>query len=248
MMIVAGEGLSESERLCSWTDYGVVRRGQTIYPIEGQMGPGRSQCYFGHADKGLIVRFEDQAKRLFPAAIEILGPQGLEYRLLPFGMGGWVYLCYCIAWDYPDRMDYEVEFEAETDFERAGFGIGRPRVEPGLFTLMCSGTKGPFVDRRAFTSWSESAEHYAEGSFFGRLSKDVRSCSASAVDAILSLGPKSEAARKPRRRSDPKMEPRNKWIYEQCFRGEPHKEVRVGVEKNFAAYHGFWGGSQTSRP
>jgi hypothetical protein len=231
MMIVAGESLSEPERQSSWTDYGVVRRGQTIYPIEGPMGLGRFQCYFGHADTGLIIRFENQASRLFSAALELLGPQGLEYQPLPFGLGGWVYLCYCMAWDHPDLVDYKVEFEAMNDFERAALGTKRSVVHPGLFTQVCFGTKGPFVDRHAFTFWSENAAEYAEGVFFGKLSEDVRSCSVSAIDAILSLVADQEKAREPRRRPNPALEPRNKWIYEQYCAGVSLKLIVQGIKQ-----------------
>jgi hypothetical protein len=232
MMIVAGEGLSEAESRSSWTDYGVVKRGQTIYPIAGMMGRGRSQCYFGHADAGLIARFEDQATALFSATLEVLGPKCHDYEPFPPGVGGWVFLCYCMAWDYHDRVGYEVEFEALNDYERASLGTQGRFVEPGLFTQACFGTKGPFAERGAFRPWSESTGEY-EGVFFGRLSNDIRSCTVNAIDAILDLSAASEAATKPRRRPDPTLEPRDKWIYEQRRSGVQYKKIQAGVKKEF---------------
>jgi hypothetical protein len=233
MMIVAGEDVSEAERRSAWTDFGVVKRDQTIYPIEGVMGRGRFQCYFGHADTGLISRFENQARRLYSAALEVLGPKSFDYYPLPFGLGGWVYLCYCMAWDHHDRVDYEVEFEAVTDYERASFGTKGQFVEPGLFSLACYGTRSPFVDRGTFTSWPKSAAEYADGVFFGRLSLDVRHCSVSAVDAILDLSAASGTATKPRRRSDPENEARDQWVYEQRRDGAPFKTIKARMEKEF---------------
>jgi hypothetical protein len=212
MMLVEGESFSETESQSSWTDYGVADRGMTIYPIKGLMGRGRYQCYFGHADTALIARFGNQAKGLFVAALEVLGSEGREYERPPFCVDGWVYLCYCLAWDFRERVDYEVRNESE-------------------FSRACFGTKGPFVDRGTFTSWSKRGEEYAEGVFFGNLSADVRACSVSAVDAILSLAPEPAAAEKPRRRSDQAMDARNKWIYEQAQDGIPHKNILADLQR-----------------
>jgi hypothetical protein len=212
MRIDPGDRPPEPEGQAAWAESGVVRPGLTVYPIPRRGGRGLDQCYFGHADAGTIARFEDQAKGLFYTALEALQHVGPGYGRPPFGVDGWVYLCYCMAWDYPDRVEYKILDDS--------VGVSAPYAP-----------RGPFLDRGAFTSWWRGSAAFGEGTFFARLSRDVRSCSVSAVGAILSLAAEPEAAAEPRRRSDPELEARNQWIYDRCRDGTPRKQVVAELAK-----------------
>jgi hypothetical protein len=212
LLVVSGEDLPEPEVRSAWKDYGVVDRTLNVYPIEGLMGRGRYQCYFGHADPALIARFQNQARGLYATAREILASLSVDFGQPPFGMDGWLHLCYCMAWEFGHEVKYQVESDSN-------------------FTQGCFGSRGPFVDRETFSSWSEHSPEYAEGVYFGRLSFDVRSCSGSAIDAILRMVNESETRAEEPRRRDPATEARDKWIYEEARKGVPLKNITIELRK-----------------
>ncbi len=208
MRLVSGEVRSELESLTSWTDYAFVKPGQTVYPIRKCVGSQVDQCYYGHADEAAIARFENQSERLFIVAMESLGSQGDKYRQPLPGVAAWVSLCYCLAWDHPYPVDYKI-------------------WDDGAFRSACHRLRDSVVALDA----PVHADKPIEVSCFATLSGDVRSCSFSAVNAILSLSAERDGTSGIRRRQDPAIEDRNRWVYEQARDGTPHKNIQAELNR-----------------
>jgi hypothetical protein len=210
MMIVVGEKLSEQEKLSSWKGHDRVDRDLSIYPIRRLMNFGLDECYFGDASDASIRRFKDQSEAAVFSALEALASRGRDYRPLPYGVEGWPHLCYCLAWDLSDRVGYKV-------------------INDSVFNSVCLGTAGPFFDRKAFQSWCQPGTEHPDGLFFAKLSRDIRICSVSAIDAILKLVAEPEPLSTRPRSFEPARDARDDWVHVKYCAGIPLKKIEMDL-------------------
>ena len=91
----------------------------------------------------------------------------------------------------------------------------------------------PFANREAFEAWEVSKLDLLPGFYFATPSADIRSCTVSAIDAILRLAPAESAKReKPAPIRDKSSEDRDRWIYEKCLEGMPHGNIVLKLKAN----------------
>jgi hypothetical protein len=149
-------------------------------------------CFFGRIGRTTLKRFSDQAVALIPYAVEVVSAVGRDFRPLPYALDGRIYFCYCMAWEYDNMVTYKIK-----NYE--------------LFANHVTIRISSFFSMNTFEQWQRREVEVADGLFFAMLSRDVRSCTVSAIDALLSIADESVAERaKSTRRKDLSNEERNK--------------------------------------
>ena len=147
-------------------------------------------------------------------AIAHLTSQDIDYGPIPDGLQGLSCLLFFIARD--DR--FQVNYNIDNFNYLNGIVIREP---------------SPFANREAFEAWEVSKLDLLPGFHFATPSADIRSCTVSAIDAILRLAPAESAKRKtPAPVRDKSSEDRDRWIYEKCLEGMPHGNIVLKLKAN----------------
>lgn len=172
MLIIIGKSLSSKELDERWERFtksnflppplsrGSFRRDVKWKHVEN--------CLFGEIGDREFSRFKSTALEILPTTVDYLAEHGFDYSPIPHGFIGLLYLLYCMAWDHPSRVAYSVKYY-------------------NYFDELVTDENSPFERRESFEAWEMGRLDPRQGLYFSSLSKDIRSCTASAVDAMLSL-------------------------------------------------------------
>jgi hypothetical protein len=132
-----------------------------------------------------LSKFRDLAIQAFDASIKYIKSDNLKYNLFNFELLTpaasltntdrlWLLACYNLAWDEARRLNYGIEgLSLPSDKGLRASGFPRP----------------PFGDRQEFEDWCVEGRSLPAGNHWFGLTRDVRACSAEAIQLILSLGP-----------------------------------------------------------
>jgi hypothetical protein len=144
-------------------------------------------CFYGNLTTVEWGRFKDWARQATTAASYVLGKYMARIGPIPADHNGWMRLCFRMAWEFPERVDFLIE---------SGIHIEPPFL-PEWIVESPDGRKylqTRHRDADPFASW-QALEAYERGELtlqVGRhsafLSRDIRVCSANAIDALLALG------------------------------------------------------------
>lgn len=141
-------------------------------------------CFNSNMSEVEWRRFEDWSAAATTAAVEALSGSLIDLEIIPMKVNGWMHVCYRVGWTYPERVDFEVKsgvhidrpFPADWLVEsREGSNLYRPRPR----------TYDPFSSWSAFDAYERGKVSLQVGRHFSWLSRDVRTCSASVIDALL---------------------------------------------------------------
>ena len=202
MLIVQGRVLSAKELEARWRRF----TASNFFPPPLSRGFFRRNirfknvdvCIFGDIDKIELRRFESQATAIRSVAIDCLSSHGMDFGSIPRGLDGLTYLLYSLAWDLPARVSYSIKTYNCLD-------------------NLSDTDRSPFASREKFEAWEIRRLDISPGFYFANLSMDVRSCTVSAIDAILGLSPSkiAEPGKKTPVR-EKSIEDRDRWIYKKC--------------------------------
>jgi hypothetical protein len=102
----------------------------------------------------------------------------------------WPLLCMILAWERPDLVTYKCKAglyvpEGPEDGEDVPDG---PEDGEEAYRMPPGHRKHPLSDRFAFEAWRDGTLRPSRGNYYSYLSRDIRICTVSAIDAVLVMG------------------------------------------------------------
>jgi hypothetical protein len=102
-----------------------------------------------------------------------------------------MFICYLLAWDCPNSIEYVVESDWFPE------SVCTVTVENGVkVKRLAARERDPFTSHEACDAYERGELRLEKGRHFACLSRDVRFCSASAIEAILGLAQTIESENK----------------------------------------------------
>ena len=162
-------------------------------------------CFYGNLSIIEWNRFKDWASDATRAAACFLGLGETELVAIPFDYLGWSYLCYRVAWEFPQQVGYTIESDVALDFPLPT--TWPHTVEDGekvyrsTYPGFGSRNFDPFESREAFEAFERGEAVLQDGHHFAYPSGDLRFCSSCAIEAML-----AQDESKPTIENNPKLD------------------------------------------
>jgi hypothetical protein len=236
------EAFPKSKRTSPPIEWGSFERRWKWNP-EDYHRNGISYCYYGNINDSEWRHFKDWAAQAMQAALGCSGVGNDELASIHFCHHDWMYICFGMAWEHPDLIRYSVESDYHagppfpSSWPRVLEAPTHPRIPEGVTIHPSPREFDPFASLEAFDAYERNQRLPEEGRHYALLSRDIRICSASAIEAITSLAsPETAKREKPAPIRDKVTEERDKWIYERCYDGLTYKNIMLTLAKNTSGW------------